>query len=412
TVVLLVLFFAISLMAWGATYALISGDLLRAVDGRLSARMDEAIVALDAGEPFPITQDGQSIGFATNSWPDGFIEVDTEAGEGPDFRYLVQSTPHGRIAVGENVERQEELLDILGGGMQSALLATLLLTTLAGVWLAINGQRRLRRINEGLAEVGRGRLDTRIALKGNDDLSLLADRIDLTVSRLEQVMEQMRVQSSNIAHDLRTPLARLRAQIEANLNALADRGVAVSAEALEADLEQLDQVTGIFDALLRLARIESGAGREAFVAVVLEDVVEAAAEAFGPVVNDAGQNLAVEISEPSTIWGDEGLLIQLVANLIQNALRYGREAQTITLRCTGREISVIDQGPGIAVADRARVMQPFYQGEAARQGEGSGLGLSLVRAIAELHGADFALDEGAGGHGLVATIRFPKSTKL
>ncbi|MCH2076423.1 MAG: HAMP domain-containing histidine kinase [Rhodobacteraceae bacterium] len=409
---LLFLFCAISLAAWGGTYWLISGEMQRAVDQRLSDRMEATLAALEAGETPPAPTEGQYAGAADDTWPSGFVAVETSSREEPDYRYLVFETAQGRLAVGENVERQEELQQILSGGMQLALLATLCLTTLAGVWLAINGQRRLRVINEGLAEVGRGNLATRIQVKGNDDLSLLADRINLTAKRLDHAMQQMRVQSSNIAHDLRTPLARLRAQIETNLDALTERGEAVSAEALEADLEQIDQVTEIFDALLRLARIESGAGRESFEPVEMRSILEAAVETFEPVVSEAGHALVVENSDASIVSGDESLLIQLVANLIQNALRYGQEGQAITLACHGTVLSVTDEGQGIPLAHRKRVLQPFYQGEAARSGEGSGLGLSLVRAIAELHGAELYFSDGPNGRGLKVSVPFPKTTKL
>ncbi|MEO1704997.1 MAG: HAMP domain-containing sensor histidine kinase [Pseudomonadota bacterium] len=404
TAVLLVLFCAISLLAWGGTYWSISREMLQAVDGRLTARMEEVAARVEATGTLPRMEDPRSVRWAETGWADGFVALDLAEGEGPDYRYLVRTTTLGRIAVGENFERQEELQDILRGGMQLAFLATLLLTLIAGVVLALRGQRRLRAINEGLVRVGRGALDTRIMLKGEDDLSLLAGRINTTVERLEQTMEQMRVQSSAIAHDLRTPLARLRAQIETNLEALADRNIPVAPDALEADLEQIDQITEIFDALLRLARIESGAGKERFQLVSLSDVVRHAAETFEPVVADAGQRLEAELEGSARISGDESLLLQLVANLIQNALRYGPEGQTIRLNCAGAELSVSDQGPGIPVADQERVLQPFYQATSTRQEEGSGLGLSLVRAIAELHDAELAFSEGPG---LTVCVRFP-----
>ena len=160
------------------------------------------------------------------------------------MRFLVRNTSDGRIVIAENVERQEEIRELLVGGMQTALYGTLAIGLLAGAWLARRGQNRLDLIGEGLAQVARGRLDVRIALPGRvDDLTLLADRINATTGRLELAMDQMRIQSSNIAHDLRTPLARLRAQLETNLNDLTEKDSPVSADDLDAALAQIDHLS-------------------------------------------------------------------------------------------------------------------------------------------------------------------------
>lgn len=385
--------------------------MLLAVDARLSTRMEAAVTALNAGEALPLAGTGETAEITTELHEDGFETKDLQP-DGTEMRYLTRNTPHGQITLGENTERQEELRDILAAGMQLSLLATLVLTALAGLWLARNGQARLNIISEGLAEVAQGKFNRRIALQGQDDLSLLAARINDTTERLDNAMAQMRVQSSNIAHDLRTPLARLRAQIEASFVAASESGRAVDPEDLAQALEQIDQITGTFEALLRLSRIESGAGREGFRTVNLQALIEEVAEVFGPVLEDAGQSLIVEIAAPADIDGDWDMLVQTLANLIQNALRYGAVHQTVTLRVHGPRISITDQGPGIPFAEREKVLQPLYQGETTRQGEGFGLGLSLVRAIAELHGADLSLSDGARGKGLTVTLRFRELTDL
>ncbi|MEM7021718.1 MAG: HAMP domain-containing sensor histidine kinase [Pseudomonadota bacterium] len=373
--------------------------------------MAAAIAAMDAGEALPQPGEDQTASIVTADQRDGFQSVDMDP-PGPDMRYLLQTTEHGRVLLGENIQRQEELRDILAVGMQLSLLATLLATGVAALWMARRGQARLNVISAGLAEVAQGRLDTRITLDGQDDLSLLAKRINATTERLDNAITQMRVQSSNIAHDLRTPLARLRAQIETSLIAATEQGRAVSSEELGAALEQIDRITGTFDTLLRLARIESGAGREAFAPVDLRVVVEGVAETFGAVVEDMGQELRVEVEDAAQIRGDQDMLVQVLANLIQNALRHGAQEQTITLGVHGPNLCVSDQGPGVPFDEREKVLRTLYQGETTRQGEGYGLGLSLVRAIAELHGADLSLSDGPNGRGLSVCMRFPSLTKL
>jgi signal transduction histidine kinase len=323
-------------------------------------------------------------------------------------------TGHGsRIVVAENVERQEELLEVLSGGLRSALAASLLAALLAGLWMARRNQARLDKINSDLGKVAHGDLGARINLPDRqDDLSLLANRIDATIEHLEQVMEQMRVQSSNIAHDLRTPLARLRAQVETQYLALVEDGTAVSPDGLETALAQIDRIVGTFDALLRIARLDSGARRASFQSVDLKEVMLIVEEACGPVIEDAGQDLKVTVVEPAMVHGDRDLLVQLLANLIQNAMRYGPQGQSISLSLHGRQISITDEGPGIPFEAREKVLEPLFQMEDARQGEGFGLGLSLVRAIADLHGATLSLTDGPGSCGLCATLRFPELTDL
>lgn len=413
TLWLLGLFSLITIIAWGGTYWLVQREMFRTVDERLSVRMEAATVALAQGEALPEPLDGQTAELTDGQFPEGFKTIDSAEPRSVEFRYLVQTTPQGQIRLGENTERLEELRDILAGGMQLTLAGTLLATALAGLWLARRGQARLGQINAGLAKIAQGHLDTRIALEGReDDLSLLAKRIDGTAARLEDAMTQMRVQSSNIAHDLRTPLARLRAQLEASLLALAEEERAVSENELGEALEQIDQITATFEALLRLARIESGAGREAFKAVDLESLVHRLEETFGTVLEADNRKLVVELNDAGSVSGDADMLFQLFANLIQNALRHGKGGAVVTVRVQGETVSVSDNGPGIPFAERDKVLQPLYQRETTRQGEGFGLGLSLVRAIADLHEAKLSLSDGPNGRGLTVSVRFPELTKL
>lgn len=408
---LLVLFSLISITAWGGTFLLVQREMIRTVDARLTDRMDAAVVALVNGEALPAVNAGETSAFVETRRRDGF---DTRNADGTttEMRYLLRTTPHGRLQLGEDTELQEELRELLAGGMMLSLLATLVLTAVAGLWMARRSQARLNTVNAGLAAVARGDLTARIDLIGNDDLSLLADRINGTTARLENAMTQMRVQSSNIAHDLRTPLARLRAHIESTLTETTDQGRPITAATLEAALAQIDRITGTFEALLRLARIESGAGRDGFTAVQLDALINEVADTFGPVIEDAGQRLHVETKDAIVISGDYDMLIQLLGNLIQNALRHGADRQTITIRAHGPRLIVSDEGPGIPFEERANVLQPLHQGESTRQSEGFGLGLSLVRAIAELHNAELTLSDGPHGRGLRVTLLFPRLTEL
>ncbi|WP_299296035.1 HAMP domain-containing sensor histidine kinase [uncultured Tateyamaria sp.] len=423
TLSLILVFAVVTALAGVATYVLVQKEMNRMVDARLNAQADQVAQALTQQAALPDPGFGQHIAvqtgggvqgalpFAMPTRGDGAYLFDRR---GADYRVLVRTTGAGdRIIVAENVERQDELLDTLIGGLQVSLLGMLAAGILAGLWFAARAQRRVDLISAGLSDVAQGRLDAQITLPGRrDDLSLLADRINATTGRLAQSMEQMRVQSSNIAHDLRTPLARLRAHVETSLTDLVDHDRAVDADTLVAALDQIDHIVGTFNALLRLARVESGAGKAAFEDVDLGRLTHEVAETFAPVIEDAGQRLSVEVTAPAVVRGDRDLLVQLLANLIQNALRYGAAGQVVRLMVHGAVVAVVDQGPGIPLDARDKVREPLYQIEDTRQGTGYGLGLSMVAAISALHDATLSLTDGDGGRGLAVTVRFPTLTKL
>ena len=422
TLILLLVFGVITSLAWLGTYVAVTRDMTRFVDQRLETQIEMAVAALDSGAELPeplfgqslalVTNDGRRIGtvptsFIRTSKGVGFSRINPENSHEPDFSALTRQTVHGLIIATEVTERQEELAEILAGGLWFTLFTSLAAALTAGLLIARRNQARLDMINAGLAQVARGHMDKPIELGGRrDDLSLLADRINTTTSRLDTVMGQMRVQSSNIAHDLRTPLARLRALLEDSHTGLTKHGRAVEIQTLEAALDQIDKIVGTFNALLRIAQIDSGASRDSFKPVNLGALAEQVVETFGPVIEYRGQTLILSLTQPATIDGDHDLLIQLIGNLIQNALRYGSDGQTITLTVNGSHLSLTDQGPGIAFEDREKVFQPLYQLKKERQGEGFGLGLSMVRAISELHEARLTLADGIGGKGLTVNLRF------
>ncbi|MEM6507678.1 MAG: HAMP domain-containing sensor histidine kinase [Planctomycetota bacterium] len=421
---MLLVFSVVAVAAWTGTYWLVKREMTRLVDARIASQMEAAFRALEQGEEPPPPGFGQGIAVlragtvapATpfpmpETLPDGWYLHDPV---GPEYRYLVRTLPDGRrLVVSETMERQDELLETLRAGLQVSLFGILLAGSVAGYWVGSRAQKRLDLIGDALTRVADGQLDTRIALPGpSDDLSHLAERINRTTERLERAVEQMRVQSTNIAHDLRTPLARLRAGLEKSLLDLTERGRPVDAEVLGGALEQTDRLVGIFEALLRLSRLERGAGRDGFEPLDLRCLVEQIAETFAPVVEEAGQRLEVEIEGPEYGHGDRDLLIQLAANLIQNALVHGAPAQVITLGLHGTVLSVTDQGPGIPASERENVLQPLYQLGSQRQSERFGLGLTMVAAISALHGGTLTLSAGPGGHGLKVALQLPPLTRL
>ena len=422
--ILFVVFAIITTVAWLGTYWFVIRDTNRLVEIRLERLIEDIAAANDKGAPLPEPGPGQHWAqWQPNGETQGALPADlsiTGKNTGyyrlessidssqTDYVVLIREAGGSKMVAAENVESLEEATDIFLAGLQIALFSSLMATFFAGLWIARRNQTRLDKISHALALVSKGQLDSRINLTGpEDDITLLAKRIDTTTTRLETTMTQMRVQTANIAHDLRTPLARLRALLEERHTALIEHKVPVREEVLGVALDQIDQIVSTFNALLRIAHIESGERKSSFVPIALNELLNNVKETFEPVIEDQGQTLTVKKIQPARIMGDPDMLIQLLGNLIQNALRHGSREQKICLVAEKSQISVTDQGPGIPFDERERVLLPLYQRENQRQGEGHGLGLALVNAICILHDAELSLTNRRDQTGLIATVQFP-----
>jgi signal transduction histidine kinase len=248
----------------------------------------------------------------------------------------------------------------------------------------------------------------RIRDGGSDDLADLAAHVDRMLDRLEASVESIRQVSTDVAHDLRAPLARLRMRLEPQ--ALSTGVPPETRHEIGSALMDIDAISATFDAILRLARLRSGTVERrgdvvdlCSLARSVHDILEAAAD-------EAGHRLCIELPmAPVIVQGDEDLLTQALTNLVSNALEHSPPPATVTIRVATLGnlpvMSVLDNGPGIPEADRDRVLERFVRLDASRSVPGTGLGLSLVAAIADLHGAGVALEDNHPG--LRVSIRFP-----
>jgi signal transduction histidine kinase len=232
------------------------------------------------------------------------------------------------------------------------------------------------------------------------------------LDRIQALMAALRQVTDDIAHDLRTPLSRLRQRLEGAA------GRATTPEAWRAEAEaaiaECDAILEVFAALLRIAQVEAGARREGFAPFDLSAVAESVAEVYAPAAEERGQALTAEVPPGIEAFGDRALVAQMLANLAENAVRHGREGGRVALALRaepdgGATLAVTDDGLGIPPEERERVLRRFVRLDPARGTPGSGLGLALVRAVAELHGARLALEDAApgGGGGLRVVVRFP-----
>jgi signal transduction histidine kinase len=273
--------------------------------------------------------------------------------------------------------------------------AALLLGLVGGGLIGRGVARRAAAMEATLAAVQSGALSQRLHVGARgDEFDRLAARINATLDRLGGLMEALRSVTDDIAHDLRTPLSHLRQRLEQAARAETQAEWREAAAAAEA---ACDRLLDLFAALLRIAQVEAGTERAGFTQLDLSAVAETVAEVFAPAAEIRGQTFTAEIAPGIAAWGDHALLTQMLSNLVENAVRHGRQGGRVMLVLRAGEITITDDGPGIPEAEREKVFRRFHRLDAARSTEGSGLGLALVRAVADLHGMTVALEDAAPG---------------
>ena len=286
------------------------------------------------------------------------------------------------------------------------LLGALPLALGGGTLLSLAFLGRTDAMASACRRIMQGRFSERIPLRGSQDaLDQLALAINAMLDRIGTLMENVRQVSGDIAHDLRTPLTRLRGRLEMARREAA--GIEDYEQAVDRAIRDSDEILGIFSALLKIGQMEAISETPHLTAMNLSDLLDQMAEAYRPGAEDAGHALESQIAQGVAINGDRGLLSQLFSNLIENAIRHTPAGTPIML---GLSVSdgtatafVRDQGPGIPPHEREKIFRAFYRMEAARSTPGSGLGLALVAAIAKYHGAGIAaLDAGPGARFVVS----------
>jgi signal transduction histidine kinase len=337
------------------------------------------------------------------------IEIDAKRGiETHPARGVLFAIPEGyRLLVGRDISDAAAFRDRIRTTLAWSGLVALCVGLLGGAVMSRNVLRRVEQVNRTAERVIAGNLSDRVPRRGtNDEFDQLAGNLNGMLDQIERLMTAMREVTDNVAHDLKTPLARLRARLELSL--LGSDDTAAQDDAVRAAIDEADRLLATFNALLSIAEAEAGAGRFDGEPLDLGEIARAVIELYEPVAEEKGFGLRLEAAPGTMIRGDRHLLSQALANLIDNALKYGG-AGTITITveryAAGAAIEVTDCGPGIAEADREIVFDRFVRLEPSRSTPGNGLGLSLARAVARRHEATIALADNRPG--LKVRLEFP-----
>ncbi len=345
---------------------------------------------------------------------------EAEAAVHPDHHALVrvfQLPGSFRLLVGRDLDERERLYRIVLSAGRWSVAIVIVLGLAGGLFVTRRVLRRIDAMTETTRTIMAGDLGGRLPIAGTgDELDRLAENLNAMLERIEALMRGLKEVSDNIAHDLKTPLTRLRNRSEEALRSA--KNETEYREALEATIEESEGLIRTFNALLMIARAKSGQARDDMIEFDAAEIAHDIGELYEPVAEQKGISLKVDADVPAKVNGNRELISQALANLVDNAIKYAapREraangvAPEITVRALNEGdrilLTVADSGPGIPEADRARAVERFVRLEQSRSEPGSGLGLSLAAAVARLHGGELTLADNAPG--LKSVIALPR----
>jgi len=380
----------------------------------LTAQVKERVRQMPHGPVYYLLQDPDGTIIAGNLPPfhggEGRVDLKVPRSDGPSVpvhAHGINLTERQYLMVGVDALPRREMQKLILRVFESSSVVTLVLALAGGALMSGGLLRRIETISRTARDIMAGDFSRRIPVRGTgDEFDHLVASLNAMLERNEAAMESVRQVSNGIAHDLRTPLTRLRQRLErAHRRA---RSVEEWRRAAEGCISDTDAILETFGALLRIAQIASGMPVHRFVEVDLSELLRTVIEVFQPMAEEKEQRFTADVASRLTVWGDRELLAQMFANLIENAMKHSPAGASIGLMAirspSAIAVTVVDSGPGIPVADRKRVFQRFYRLESSRSTPGSGLGLSLVEAIAALHQVSIELTD--SGPGLRVVLRF------
>ena len=369
-----------------------------------------------------VTPDKRVIAGNLDRWP----QTATETGGFVEFKYerrIVGGTEvrlaRGKVfrlaqgfllLVARDIHERGELERLFTTTLPWAVALMLALGIVGGIFVSRRFLARLDVINRTSREIIAGDLSRRVPMReSGDEFDDLAGHLNRMLDRIERLLHGIREVSDNVAHDLRTPLNRLRNRLElASIRQTPDTEVGRD---IAAAVEETDKLISTFNSLLLIAEAEAGSVRETMEDFDLNEVIEGVGELYAPVAEEKGLSFVAIRGEATTLRGNRNLVTQAVANLVDNAIKYtppgGRVSVLLERRNTTIALIVADTGPGIPASDRTRVIDRFVRLESSRHSPGTGLGLSLAAAVARMHDAELALSDNTPG--LRASLVFPRA---
>lgn len=324
------------------------------------------------------------------------------------------------LLVGRDVQERLQIEQRIVSSLIWGLVLTAVLGLVGATIISRNTVARIDAVNKTSRDIMGGDLSQRVPVRGTgDEMDQLSENLNAMLDKIERLMAGMREVTDNIAHDLRSPLNRIRSRLEVTLMQQDD--LSAYREAIEETIRESDDLLSTFNALLAIARAEAGAARETMAPVDITSVIRDTAELYEPVAEERTQEFAVDIETVPMVWGNREMIAQAVANLIDNAIKYTPKGGKVEVSLkaglkgaiAGRDalrLTVGDSGTGIPAVDRDRVLNRFVRLERSRSKPGSGLGLSLVSAVAQLHDARLTLSDNEPGQpqpGLRVVMIFP-----
>jgi signal transduction histidine kinase len=389
------------------------GGLIAAIEDRITNERSESGVYLLADPSFAPLAGNLKVWPSTlkgsKGWED-FIARDwkPDAANSAVLRATFDTLPDGdHLLVGKEIDDLDEFAKKIKVALLSGIALIFILAAVASVSVTGRTVGRIEAINATSQAIMQTGLGKRIPLRGTrDEWDQLAENLNSMLQRIEALMAEVKQVSDNVAHDLRTPLTRMRGRLE---KAYARQRTGDYNQSLIDDtMADLDAVLRMFSSLTRISQIEAGDRSSAFRTVNLSEIASEVVELFDAAAEEKHAHLDAVVDQRVLVTGDRDLLFDAVANLVDNAIKHGREAGRVTVEVTqngGAVISVADNGPGIPANERQNVFKRFYRLERSRRTPGNGLGLSLVAAVARLHGAGIEMVD--NGPGLKFRLRFP-----
>jgi signal transduction histidine kinase len=319
------------------------------------------------------------------------------------WAYHTQLDNGAVLLVGRDIEEQRSFSDLVRRALLLALVITIILGIVGGLVMSRNFLHRIDMIAAASRSIMAGDFSRRVPVSGSgDELDRLSVGLNEMLDQIQRLMVGMREISGNVAHDLRTPLTRLKAGMESALRSAKDPE---NRHKLKKSIAEADHLLATFNALLSIARTEAGQAGEGLKPTDLNILLTELAELFAPLAEEAGGRLTTESSGPVMALADRQLLAQALSNLVDNALKYGVAANApgpdvllaLQARADAVTITVADRGPGVPAPDRSRILERFVRLDTARSRPGSGLGLSLVQGIARLHNGTLVVKDNDPG---------------